>query len=70
MGHLGQIPPSPFGGIILLIKILNFMSGLDQLTHENDMQILVAFINSPEIKANQSQTRHTCMVSIIYGQTN
>ena len=35
-------PPSPFGGIILLIKILNFMSGLDQLTPENDMQILVA----------------------------
>ena len=48
-------PPSPFGGTILLIKILNFMSGLDQLTHEN-VQILVAFINSPEIKANQSQT--------------
>ena len=33
------------------------MSGLDQLTHENDVQILVVFItNSPEIKANQSQT--------------
>ena len=31
------------------------MSGLDQLTHEN-VQILVAFINSPEIKTNQSQT--------------
>ena len=31
------------------------MSGLDQLTHEN-VQILVAIINSPEIKANQSQT--------------
>ena len=33
------------------------MSGLDQLTHENDMHILVTFItNSPEIKANRSQT--------------
>ena len=56
MGHLGQmpLPPPPFGGIILLITILNFMSGLDQLTH---MYILLAFItNSPEIKANQSQT--------------
>ena len=64
MGHLGQMPPpppppSPFGGIILLIKILNFMSGLDQLTHENDMQILVAFINSPEIKAKQIKVKLT-----------
>ena len=33
------------------------MSGLDPLTHENDMYILVIFItNSLEIKANQSQT--------------
>ena len=33
------------------------MSGLDQLAHESNMHILVAFItNSPEIKANQSQT--------------
>ena len=58
-GTWGNCPSplsSPFGGTILLIKILNFMSGLDQLTHENDMQILVAFItNSPEIKANQSE---------------
>ena len=42
--------------VILLIKILNFMSGLDQLTHENDMLILAFITNSPEIKANQSQT--------------
>ena len=47
-------PPPPHLlelGTILLIKMLNFMSGLDQLTHKNDLQILVAFItNSPEIK--------------------
>ena len=64
MEHLGQMPPPPpikFSSIliILLIKILNFMSGLDQLTHENDMQILVAFINSPEIKAKQIKVKLT-----------
>ena len=41
-GIWGKCPPLTFGGIILLIKILNFMSGLDQLTPENDLQILVA----------------------------
>ena len=34
----------------------NFMSGLDPLTHENDMHNLVAFItNLPEINVSQSQ---------------
>ena len=32
------------------------MSGLDQLTYENYMQILAFITNPPEIKANQSQT--------------
>ena len=60
MGHLGQMPPHLVEEpAILLIKILNFMSNLDQFsykTHEN-MHILLAFItNSPETKANQCQT--------------
>ena len=56
MGHLGQMPPlllTFWRNHILLIKIQNFMSGPDPLTHENYMHILVAFItNSPETKTN------------------
>ena len=61
MGHLGQMSPPPLHLVeewpaILVIKILNFMSGQDQFsytTHKN-MYILLAFIKiSPEAEANQ-----------------
>ena len=62
MGNLGQIPPYHLcmeEPDMLLIKIMNFMSGQDQFSYKNheNMHILLAFItNSPETKANQSQT--------------
>ena len=60
MGHLGQMPPHLVEEpAILVIKILNFMSGQDQFsytTHEN-MHILLALITiSPETEANQCRT--------------
>ena len=59
MGHLGQMPHPPSHLVeepaILVIKILNFMSGQDQFSytsHEN-MHILLALITvSPETEAN------------------
>ena len=59
----GKCPTSPFGGTILLIKILNFMSGLDPLTHENDMHDLVALIlKSKQTKAKLAVklSQHLC----------
>ena len=60
MGHLGQIPPSPCEEpAILVIKILNFMSGQDLFnytTHENMHILLVLITISPETEANQCKT--------------
>ena len=55
----GANAPPPCGGAILLIKMLNFVRPRSAyITHEN-MYILLAFItNSPEMKANQSQTSY------------
>ena len=52
-------PPPPCGGAIFLNKMLNFVTPRSAyITHEN-MYILLAFItNSPEMKANQSQTSY------------
>ena len=62
MGHLGQIPPpppSPCGGAILLIKIQTFVRPRSAYKIPENMHILLAFAtNSPETKANQSQTNY------------
>ena len=56
MGHLGQMLTPPHlveEPAILLIKILNFMSGQDQFSYKTreNMHILLVFItNSPETK--------------------